>query len=184
MSDSVRPHRQQPTRLPRLSVLPGKNTGVGCRFLLQCMKVRSESEVAQSCPTLCDPMDCSPPGSSIHGIFQARVVDRGATAFSEQGGEHKRISLTVYRLDSGDPGVGRAGLCVWEEAPLPGLSPACRWSLAAFAVSCLWTCCLDSMADPGKSLDTEAQTSFPGRQHFPRSVLSHAVAGSCVSLSW
>ena len=57
---------------------PGKNTGVGCHFLLQCMKVKSESEVAQSCPTLSDPMDCSPPGSSIHGIFQARVLEWGA----------------------------------------------------------------------------------------------------------
>ena len=56
---------------------PGKNTGVGCHFLLQCMKVKSESEVAQSCPTLNDPMDCSPPGSSIHGIFQARVLEWG-----------------------------------------------------------------------------------------------------------
>ena len=53
---------------------PGKNTGVGCHFLLQCMKVKSESEVAQPCPTLSDPMDCSPPGSSVHGIFQARVL--------------------------------------------------------------------------------------------------------------
>ena len=72
MSDSVRPHRQQPTRLPHPWDSPGKNTGVGCHFLLQCMKVKSESEVAQSCPTLGDPMDCSPPGSSIHGIFQAK----------------------------------------------------------------------------------------------------------------
>ena len=63
---------------------PGKNTGVGCRILLQCMKVKSESEVAQSCPTLSDPMDCSPPGSSIHGIFQARVLEWGAIAFSAQ----------------------------------------------------------------------------------------------------
>ena len=61
---------------------PGKNTGVGCHFLLQCMKVKSESEVVQSCPTLSDPMDCSLPGSSIHGIFQARVVEWGAIAFS------------------------------------------------------------------------------------------------------
>ena len=60
----------------------GKNTGVGCHFLLQCMKVQSESEVAQSCPTLRDPMDCSLPGSSIHGIFQARVLEWGAIAFS------------------------------------------------------------------------------------------------------
>ena len=155
-----------------------------CKHLLLLIFTAAAAKSLQSCLTLCDPIEVSPPGCAVHGIFQARVLDRGATAFSEQGGEHKRISLTVYRLDSGDPGVGRAGLCVWEEAPLPGLSPACRWSLAAFAVSCLWTCCLDSMADPGKSLDTEAQTSFPGRQHFPRSVLSHAVAGSCVSLSW
>ena len=61
---------------------PGKNTGVGCHFLLQCMKVKSESEVAQSYPTLRDPMDCSLPGSSVHGIFQARVLEWGAIAFS------------------------------------------------------------------------------------------------------
>ena len=61
---------------------PGKNTGVGCHFLLQCMKVKSESEVAQSCLTLSDPMDCSLPGSCVHGIFQARVLEWGAIAFS------------------------------------------------------------------------------------------------------
>jgi len=82
VSDSVRPHRQQPTRLPRPWDSPGKSTGVSCHFLLQCMKVKSESEVAQSCPTLCDPMDCSLPGSSVHGIFQARVLEWGAIAFS------------------------------------------------------------------------------------------------------
>ena len=60
----------------------GKNTGVGCHFLLQCMKVKSQSEVAQSCPTLSNPMDCSPPGSSVHGMFQARVLEWGAIAFS------------------------------------------------------------------------------------------------------
>ena len=73
VSDSVRPHRRQPTRLPRPCDSPGKNTGVGSHFLLQRMKVKIESEVAQLCPTLCDPMDCSLPGSSVHGIFQARV---------------------------------------------------------------------------------------------------------------
>ena len=84
MSDSVRPHRRQPTRLPHPWDSPGKNTGVGCHFLLQCMKVKSqsESEVGQSCLTLSDPMDCSLPGSSIHGIFQARVLEWGAIAFS------------------------------------------------------------------------------------------------------
>ena len=82
MSDSLQPHRRQPTRLPRPWDSPGKNTGVGCHFLLQCMKVKSESEVTQSYPTLSDPMDCSLPGSSIHGIFQARVLEWGAIAFS------------------------------------------------------------------------------------------------------
>ena len=74
MSESVRPHRRQPTRLPRPWDSPGKNTRVGCHFLPQCMKVKSQNEVAQSCPTLSDLMDCSLPGSSVHGIFQARVL--------------------------------------------------------------------------------------------------------------
>ena len=78
MSDSVRPQRRQPTRLPYPWDSPGKNTGVGCHFLLQCMKVKSESEVAQSRLTLSDPMDCSLPGSPTHGIFQARVLEWGA----------------------------------------------------------------------------------------------------------
>ena len=82
MSDSVRPHRRQPTRLPRPWDSPGKNTGAGCHFLLQCMKVKSEKEVAQSCPSHSDPMDCSLPGSSVHGIFQARVLEWSAIAFS------------------------------------------------------------------------------------------------------
>ena len=82
MSDSVRPHRRRPTRLPHPWDSPGKNTGEGCHFLLQCVKVKSESEVTQSYPTLSDPMDCSLPGSSIHGIFQARVLEWGAIAFS------------------------------------------------------------------------------------------------------
>ena len=82
MSDSVRHHRQQPTRLLCPWDSPGKNTGVGCHFLLQCMKVKSEREVAQSCPTLSDPMDYNLPGSSVHGIFQARVLEWDAIAFS------------------------------------------------------------------------------------------------------
>ena len=82
VSDSGRPQRQQPIGLPCPWDSPGKNTGVGCHFLLQCMKVKSKSEVAQSCPTLRDPMDCSLPGSSVRGIFQARVLEWDATAFS------------------------------------------------------------------------------------------------------
>ena len=97
MSDSVRPQRRQPTRLPHSWDSPGKNTGVGCHFLLQCMKMKSESEVAQSCLTLSDPMDCSLPGSSVHGIFQARVLEWGAIAFSER---------RYFRLKEGH-GAGR-----------------------------------------------------------------------------
>ena len=82
MSDSVRPHRRQPTRLRRPWDSPGKNNGVGCHFLLQCMIVKSESEVAQSCLNLRNPMDCSLPGSSVHGILQARELEWVAIAFS------------------------------------------------------------------------------------------------------
>ena len=64
----MRPHRQQPTRLRRPWDSPRKNTGVGCHFLLHCVEVKGESEVAQSRPTRGDPMDCSPPGSSILGF--------------------------------------------------------------------------------------------------------------------
>ena len=84
MSDSVRPHRPQPTRLPRPWDSPGKNTGVGCHFLLQRKKVKSESEVAQSCLTLRDPMDCSPLGFSVHAIFQTRVLDPRHHHFSPE----------------------------------------------------------------------------------------------------
>ena len=76
---------RQPTRLCRPWDSPRKNTGVGCHFLLQCRKVKSESEVTQSGLILSDPMDCSLPGSSVHGIFQAKVLEWGAIAFSESG---------------------------------------------------------------------------------------------------
>ena len=95
MSDSVRPQRRQPTRLSCPWDSPGKNPGVGCHFLLQCMKVKSESEVTQSCPTLRDPMDCSLPGSSAHWIFQARVVKWGAIAFSRQLLIKHKCSITA-----------------------------------------------------------------------------------------
>ena len=93
MSDSVRPHRRQPTRLPRPWDSPGENTGVGCHFLLQYMKVKSESDVTQWCPTPSDPMDCSLPVSSVHGIFQARVLEWGAIAFSDRG--HTRCNFCI-----------------------------------------------------------------------------------------
>ena len=102
VSNSVRPHRQKPTRLPHHWDSPGKNTGVGCHFLLQCMKVKSEREVAQSCLTLSDPMDCSLPASSIHGIFQARVLEWGAIAFSD---DYPRQPIKKQRHYFADKGL-------------------------------------------------------------------------------
>ena len=116
MSDSVPPHRRQPTRFHCPWDSPGKNTGVGCHFLLQCMKVKSESEVAQSCLTLRDPMDCSPPGSSVHGIFQARVLEWGAIAFS-----NTKTSLNLpSTLHFCPPGSSNLSF-ICNLLPLPGL---------------------------------------------------------------
>ena len=120
MSDSSRPHRRQLSRLPRPWDSPGKNTGVGCHFLLQCMKVKSESEVSQSCLTLSDPMDCSPPGSSVHGIFQARVLEWVAIAFSGPcGSAGKESACSAGDLGSipgFDPWVGKIP---WRRERLP-----------------------------------------------------------------
>ena len=98
VSDSVRPHRRKPTRLPRPWDSPGRNSGVGCHFLLQCMKVKSESEVAQSCLTLTNPMDYSISGSSIHGIFQARILEWGAIAFSDLQLISSLFSSKVFKI--------------------------------------------------------------------------------------
>ena len=124
MSNCVRPQRWQPTRLPCPWDSPGKNTGVGCHFLLQCVKGKSESEVAQSYPTLSDPMDCSLPGPSIHRIFQARVLEWGAIAFSYC--PSKLNALRAWPPDArdspqpcaphaGEPAVWGSGLSLlWE----------------------------------------------------------------------
>ena len=95
--------RRQPTRVPCPWDSPGKNTGVGCHFLLHCMKVKSESEFAQSCLTLSDPMDCSLPGSSVHGIFQARVLECVAIAFSYLLGKCKISTTSVNQAASEKP---------------------------------------------------------------------------------
>ena len=92
------PHRRGPTRLPHPWDSPGKNTGVGCHFLLQCMKVKSESEVAQSCPTLSDPMDCSPPGSSVHCIFQARGTLVGCHCLLHNTHTHTHTHTHMYSM--------------------------------------------------------------------------------------
>ena len=98
VSNSVQPHRWQPTRPHRPWDSPGKNTGVGCHFLLQCMKVKSESEVAQLCPTLSDPMDCSLQGSSVHGIFQARVLEWGAIAAQHTTNQWHGYNTTAFEV--------------------------------------------------------------------------------------
>ena len=118
MSDSARPHRWQPTRLRRPWDSPGKNTGVGCHFLLQCMKVKHESEVAQLCPTLHDPMGCSLPGSSVHGIFQARALEWGAIAFFSLSLQ-PRASLFSCRPGNGTPRLG------FQVHPCSHLLPCC-----------------------------------------------------------
>ena len=107
MSDSVRPHRRQPTRLPRPWDSPGKITGVGCHFLLPCMKVKSGGEVAQLCPTLRDPLDCSPPGSSVHGILQARGLEWGASAFSGQQKRRHKINVKLGQYTKTVPLVAK-----------------------------------------------------------------------------
>ena len=91
------PIDRQPTRLPRPWDSPRKNTEVGCHFLLQCMKVKSESEVIQSCLTLCDPMDCSLSGSSVHGIFQARGLEWIAVSFSKMNDWVNTNKLKLFK---------------------------------------------------------------------------------------
>ena len=138
MSNSVRPHRRQPTRLPRPWDSPGKNTGVGRHFLLQCMKVKSESEDAQSCPTLCNPMDYSLPPFSVHGIFQARLLEWAALPSLEGSllGSHKFLQawgLSLNRCGShwpSVPAIPSAGLLLtlfhkaFPLRTLPVLAPA------------------------------------------------------------
>ena len=118
MSDSVRPHRWPPTRLPCPWDFPGKNTGIGCHFLLQCMKVKSESEVTQSCAILSDLMDCSLPGSSVHGIFQARVLEWGAIAFSNDQPRQHIKKHRHYFADKGSSsqsyGFISSHIWMWE----------------------------------------------------------------------
>ena len=126
----MRPHRQQPTRLLCPWDSPGKNPGVGCHFFLQCMKVKSEREVAQSCPTLSDPMDCSLPGSSAHGIFQARVLEWVAISFSNAWKwKVKEKSLSSGRLCAtpwtaayqAPPPMEFSRQEYWSGLPLPSL---------------------------------------------------------------
>ena len=115
----MRPHRRQPTRLPCPWDPPGKNTGVGCHFLLQCMKMKSENEVVQSCPTPSDPMDCSLPGPSIHGIFQTRVLEWVAIAFSARS--HSRHHYLVFWFSPAETLLTADGVRgQFQHVPAPG----------------------------------------------------------------
>ena len=131
MSNSVRPHRQQPTRLPHTWDSPGKNTGVGWHFLLQCMKVKSEREVAQSCPTLRNPMGCSLPGSSAHEIFQARVLEWGAIAFSKTK-SYQIPNLLTLSLHYGYMAHLTLSLYLLEAKPW------CKWEVTVGIFVCLF----------------------------------------------
>ena len=147
MSNSVWPHRRQPTRLPHPWDSPGRNTGVGCHCLLQCRNVKSESEVTQLCPTLSDPMDCSPSGSSIHGIFQARVLEWVAIAFSNAGMWKVKVkSLSCVQLlaipwtaaHQAPPSMGFSRQEYWSGVPLP--SPGCSKALVIYKEDRLLSC--------------------------------------------
>ena len=154
MSNSVRPHRRQPTRLPRPWDSPGKNTGVGCHFLLQHMKVKSEREVAQSCPTLSDPMDGSLPGSSVHGIFQARALEWGAIAFSgithylgpNSAGHLWRVSCLVLLMNPSfsmiyqQRGVGGTSPALGQAAWQPAITQESR-KITLPSLMALCKCC-------------------------------------------
>ena len=121
VSISVQPHRRQPTRLLHPWDSPGKNTGVGCHFLFQYMKVKSESEVTQSCPTLSDPMDCGPPGSSIHGIFQARVLEWGAILVTANFECQRRGKVLIEQINVTET------LSFWVPITSP-YSQLCEWA--------------------------------------------------------
>ena len=147
VSDSVRPHKRQPNRLLCSWDSPGKNTGVGCHSLLQgifptqgsnpCLlgfmhwqadslplvppgktNVSIVSEVAQPCPTLCDPMDCSLPGSSVHGIFQARILEWVAVSFSRGSSQPRDQTHASYVSCT-----GRQVLYYWRHLQSPQTSP-------------------------------------------------------------
>ena len=156
MSSSVRPHRRQPTRLPRPWDSPGKNTGAGCHFLLQCRKVKSESEVAQSCLTLSHPMDYSLPGYSVHGIFQARVLEWGAIAFSICTHSSAEMDLCQRHNDSYLTKVNghfifhfsRPSVGIWHSWPFPfswntsRRTPHSSFSLNSPSILSDFLCCL------------------------------------------
>ena len=131
MSDSVRPHRRQPTRLPHPWGSPGKNTGVGCHFLLQCMKVKRESEVAQSCPTLLDPMERSPPGSPCPWDFPGKSTGVGRHCLLQLRHDFLHVSSTVsiYKC---------AWVCVYKSCRVNSLPQRKHLSTCKLCIFNVW----------------------------------------------
>ena len=167
MSDSVQPQRQQPTRLPRPWDSPGKITGVGCHFLLQCMKVKSESEFAQLPPTLSDSMDCSPPGSPVPGILQARSLEWVAISFSNAWKWKVKVkSLSRVRLLAtpwtaayqAPTSMGFARQEYWSGVPLPSLN-----HFPNFCLYKLSDCCTQSRMEQGSA--GPISYKWPAPQH-------------------
>ena len=156
MPNSVQPHRQQPTRLPHPWDSPGKNTGVGCHFLPQCMKGKRESEVTQSCPTLRDPMVCSLQGSSVHGIFQARVLEWDAIAFSmHHSSQPQRMFWKGLRIQHQGEQRGPlqvTTLCSWQMVSPAGDQLLKGWRVPPHAGipsrQVRWHSCLDRTREP------------------------------------
>ena len=145
MSNSVRPHRRQPTRLLHPWDSPGKNAGVCCHFLLQCMKVKSESEVAQLCPTLSDSMDCSPPGSSVHGIFLEEYW--GGLSFLPPGDLPKKLhdaAVSYYLLQTQKQRASLKSLWHWNQSSISELRlnvkllVSISWFNPRFKFICNW----------------------------------------------
>ena len=136
MSNSARAQRWKPTRLPRPWDSPGKNTGVGCHFLLQCTKVKSESEVTQSCPMLRDPMDCSLP---VHGIFQERVLEWSAIAFSMKWDKSIQMIYSLYQAKN----LTHSGVAIWKADAIHREDLVTHSSILAWRIP--WTVALLSM---------------------------------------
>ena len=172
----MRPHRPQPTRLPCPWDSPGKNTGVGCHFLLQCIKVKSESEVTQSWPTLSNPMDCSLPGSSIHGIFQARVPEWVAIAFFKWVAETSKNMLILPGRTKLDASIRSANVF----PPFPLFSPFSLYVKKCTHCMCVIqyrhvSCCMTlPWALPGTSLEKKNNSGMhTGCRKFLLIILCH-----------
>ena len=161
----MRPHRQKPTRLPRPWDSPGKNTGVACHFLLQCVKVKSESEVAQSCPTLSDPMDYSLPGSSIHGFpgqSLRKKEELGRFQLNTSCPQHEATFACTLGLSSGQIyfcSFSLQGVAFWNQVDNEEGSQgqSAPWAIASSFSRC---CSVSVLSDSLQPRGHQASLSF------------------------